>query len=118
DEIERRPRGHFPCTERKRSGVSPRTASSRHIYFRRSCETDIVIFVLAGVVDYRANIKTSQPCVDRAVVEQTEIGPIPWQRTSQSESRRNKLARDAEPFCIRPNLKLTPGSPGAVGRCR
>jgi hypothetical protein len=47
------------------------------------CQTDIVIFVLAGVVDYRADIQTLHPRVSRAVVEQTEIGPIPWQRAGQ-----------------------------------
>ena len=68
-----------------------------------------VIFVLAGAMDYRADIQTLHPRISRAVVEQTEIGPIPRQRAGQGESRRNKLARDTEPFCIRQNLKLSPG---------
>src|SRR5205823_7844793 len=58
------------------------------------------------------------PCIRWAVVEQTEIGAAPWQRASQAESRRYHFARDAEPFCIRSNLKLRPGEPGAVQRCR
>ena len=47
-------------------------------------ETDIVIFVLAGVVNYCANIQTLHPRISRAVVEQTEISPIPWQRAGQT----------------------------------
>jgi hypothetical protein len=58
-------------------------------------------------MDYCADIKTSQPRVGRPVVEQTEIGPIPRQRAGQGESRRDKLARDTEPFCIRQDLKLS-----------
>jgi hypothetical protein len=67
-------------------------------FVAQTCETDIVIFVLADVVDYRANIQTLHPRISRAIVEQTEIGPIPWQRAGKGESRRNKLARDTEPF--------------------
>ena len=75
-----------------------------------SCgQTEIVIFVLAGVVDYRADIQTLHPRISWAVVEQTEIGAIPWQRAGQGESRRYDFARDTEPFCIRRNLKLSPG---------
>src|SRR6516162_3378199 len=74
-----------------------------------TCKTDIVIFVLAGVVDYCANIQTLHPCISRAIVEKARIGAVPWQRTGQGESRRDKLTRDTEPFCIRQNLKLSPG---------
>ena len=73
------------------------------------CQTDIVIFVLAGVVDYRANIQTLHPRISWAVVEQTEIGAAPWQRAGQGESWRYDFARDTKPFCIRRNLKLSPG---------
>ena len=45
---------------------------------------DIVIFVLAGVVDYRADIQTLHPCISWAVVEQTEISAIPWQGAGQA----------------------------------
>ena len=53
-------------------------------------------------MNYCADIKTSQPRVGRAVVEQTEIGPIPRQRAGQGESRRNKLARDS-PVTVQTN---------------
>ena len=72
-------------------------------------QTEIVIFVLAGVVDYRANIQTLHPRISWAVVEQTEIGSIPWQRPGQGKSWRYHFARDAKPFCIRGDLKLSPG---------
>jgi hypothetical protein len=32
-------------------------------------QAEIVIFVLAGVMDYRADIQTLHPCISRAVVE-------------------------------------------------
>src|SRR5213080_3203128 len=69
-------------------------------------------------MDYPANIQTLHPCISWAVVEQTEISSIPRQRTGQGESRRYDFARDTEPFCIRQNLKLGPGEPRAVERCR
>ena len=80
---------------------------------------DIVVLVLTNPVDYRANIETLHPRVSRAVVEQTEIGPIPWQRTGQGESRRRKFPRDTKSFGVRGNLKLGPGEPCAVdGECQ
>ena len=74
-----------------------------------SCQTEIVIFVLAGVVDYCANIQTLHPRIGWAVVEQTEIGAAPWQRAGQGKSRRYDFARDTKPFCIRQDLKLSSG---------
>jgi hypothetical protein len=64
---------------------------------------------LAGVVDYRADIQTLHPRISWAIVEQTEIGAIPWQRAGQGKSTRYSFARDTEPFCISRNLKLSPG---------
>src|SRR6266550_6905013 len=65
-------------------------------------------------MDYRANIKTPHPRINRAVVEQTEIGAIPRQRVGQGESRRQKLARDTKSLGVRINLELSAGEPRAV----
>src|SRR2546425_3329095 len=73
-------------------------------FFNDTATTEIYTLSLHDalpILDHRANIQALQPCVGRAVVEQTEIGPIPWQRTGEGESRRDKLARDTKPFCIR-----------------
>src|SRR4029077_1962329 len=59
--------------------------------------------------------ETLQPRVGRAVVVQTEIGPIPWQRTGQGESRRRKLSRDPESFNVGANLEFSPRQPSTVG---
>ena len=74
----------------------------------------IVIFVLAGVVDYRTNIQTLHPRVGWAVVEKTEIGAAPRQRTGQGESRRYDFARDTEPFCTQAQSEAQPG----IATCR
>src|SRR5256886_1246346 len=74
DQIERGPRRHFARAPRKRT-------TPRILELCRSCQTDIVVLVLTGPVDDRANINSSQPRVGRAIVEQTEIGSIPWDRT-------------------------------------
>ena len=69
-------------------------------------------------MDYRADIQALHPRISWAVVEQTEIGAIPWQRAAQAESGRDEFARDTEPFCIGSKLKLGAGEPRAVHRCR
>ena len=61
----------------------------------------------------------SKPCIQvsaGAVVEQTKIGSIPWQRTGQGESRRCEFARDTKSFGVGVNLKLGAGEPCAVYR--
>ena len=70
-------------TFRARQGIGPLLGVCG---LRRASQTDIVIFVLAGVVDYRADIQTLHPRISWAVVEKTEIGAIPWQRAGQGES--------------------------------
>ena len=76
--------------------------------------TEIVIFVLAGVVDHRANIQTLHPRIGWAVIEQTEIGAAPWQRTGQGESRRYDFARDTKSFCSQAKSEAPPG----IATCR
>ena len=78
------------------------------------CQTEIVIFVLAGVVDYRANIQTLHPRVGWAVVEQTEIGAIPWQRAGQGESRRYKLRPRYRTVLYQAKSEAQPG----IATCR
>ena len=77
-------------------------------------QTEIVIFVLAGVVDYRADIQTLHPRISRAIVEQTEIGAIPWQRAGQGESRRYNFARDTETVLYQAKSEAQPG----IATCR
>src|SRR6266478_5508017 len=84
----------------------------------RSCQTGIVVLVLADPVDYRADIETTSPGIGRAIVKDTEVGPMPRQRTGQSESRRQKFTSDTETFRIDVGLKLSPGQPGAIDRSR
>ena len=52
--------------------------------FGRSRQTNIIVIVLANPVDHGASIKTLHPCVIWAIVEQTEISSIPWQRIGQA----------------------------------
>jgi hypothetical protein len=54
---------------------------------------EIVIFVLGDPVDHCANIETGQPTISRTVVEETEIGSMPWQRIGEGESRGQKLTK-------------------------
>src|SRR5262249_16344074 len=67
-------------------------------------------------VNHRADIKTLHPSVSRAIVEQTKISAIPWQRTGQGESRRCELTRDAKALRVRVNLELGPGEPCSIHR--
>ena len=69
-------------------------------------------------MDYRADIQATRPCVRRAVVVDTEISPIPWQRIGQAECRGQELAGDTESFRVGSSLELGPGEPGAIDRGR
>src|SRR6266576_4425072 len=82
-----------------------------------SDQRDIVIFILADPVNNCSDIEATQPRVSRAIVEDTEVGPISRQRTGQCERRRQELARDTETFCAGGRLKLSTGQVGAVD-CR
>ena|SRR5436190_5714475 len=75
DQIERSPLPHFPRAPGTR-------ATSGRLWLgefpkQTLGQTEIVIFVLTGVVNYRADVQALHPRVSRAVVEQTEIGAAP-----------------------------------------
>src|SRR5262249_27088223 len=53
----------------------------------------------------------------RAIVEDTKVRPMPWQRTGKSKSRWQEFARDAHALRRGAGLKLCPGQPGSVDRC-
>src|SRR5205823_14492684 len=108
NQIESNPLAHFPRAPRQRP-TSRRLRLGRFEGTECTCETDIVIFVLVGVVNYCANIQALHPRISWAVVEQTEIGAAPWQRTGQGESWWYDFARDTKSFCSRQNLKLRSG---------
>src|SRR4029077_14374222 len=134
DQVQCGPVGHLARAVRKRSGVingrlaevgrvgswnvRPRTTGPRHIWLRRSCQIYVVVFKLAGPVDYGTNVQTTSPSISRAVVEEAEVGPAPRQRIGQSERRGLELAGYAKSFRGRGRLKLSPGQPGAVDRRR
>src|SRR5262249_47203765 len=97
----------------------------------RSGQTLIVVFVLTDPVNYRTHIQATSPSVSRAIVEDTKIGPMPWERTGEREGRRDKLTSDPESFWSKLNprrreargssrrdLKFSPGEPGAVNCSR
>src|SRR4029077_16653059 len=50
----------------------------------------------------------------RAIVEDTEIGPISRQRTGERERRGQELASDTETLGTGSRLKLSPRQPSAV----
>src|SRR6059058_4591047 len=77
----------------------------------------IVIFILTDPVNNCSNIQATQPRVSRAIVEDTEVGPISRQRTGQCERRRQELASDTETLGTGGWLKLSTGQVSAVD-CR
>src|SRR5439155_17629678 len=109
NQVERGPSRHFPRAERKRSGVESRPAGSRHLELGRSCQSDIVVIVLANPVNHCADIETLHPRVRRPVVVQSEIGSIPWEGVPK-----DKQTRETKSFRVSQSLKLDPGEPGAV----
>src|SRR5436305_12865418 len=85
------------------------TASHGHFKLGRSCQTGIVVIVLARPVNHCAGIETLHPRVRRPVVIQTKIGSIPW------ESVPNEIqTRETKSFRVSQSLKLDAGEPGAV----
>src|SRR5207237_2915275 len=56
-------------------------------------QIDIVILILAGEVNCGTRIEATKPRVSWAVVEDTEIASITWQRTGQCERSRLKINR-------------------------
>src|SRR5205823_11757183 len=87
------------------------TASHGHFKLGRSCQSGIVVIVLANPVNHCAGIETLHPRVRRPVVVQSKIGSIPWECV-QSE----KPTRETKSFPVRLKLKLGPGEPCAVER--
>src|SRR5262249_55586624 len=77
----------------------------------RSCQSGIVVIILASPVNHCAGIDTLHPGVRRPVVVQTEIGSIPWESVPS-----NKQTRETKSFRVRQTLKLGPGEPCAVER--
>jgi len=75
DQVERSPTRHFA-----REG---RLLTSNRISSRRvgtaADQVDIVIFILGGPMDHRTDIKSTHPCISRAIVEDTKVSPISWQ---------------------------------------
>src|SRR5439155_17894735 len=102
----RRPRGHFPRPPRLRP-------TSRHLWFRRSGQKDVVIFILAGVVDGCAGIEPSEPRTSWAIVEYAGIGAIVRQRAGKRRAR-HKFARKPNSFANWSRLKLEPRQIGGV----
>ena len=97
-QIERSPLPHFPRAPGTKA-TSRRLWLGEFLSERILCQTPIVIFILAGVVDHRTNIQTLHPRVGWTIVEKTETCTAPRQRTGQRESRRYDFARDTESFC-------------------
>src|SRR5207248_10677498 len=80
----------------------------------RPRQTGIVILILTSPVHNRADIQALHPCVRRAIIEDTEVGAMPRQRTRKSKSRGQKLAIDADSLHRGASLKLSPRQPGAI----
>ena len=72
------------------------TASHRQIKPVRSCQSDIVVIILASPVDHCAGIETVHPRIRRPVIVQTEIGSTPWETI-----RKKKQTRDTKMFAVR-----------------
>src|SRR4029077_8291608 len=104
----RSPCRDFPRTERIRCGIIW-TASPGQIKLGRSCQSAIVVIVLANPVNHCAGIETLDPRVRRPVVVQTEIGSIPWKSVPN-----DKQTRETKSFRVSQSLKLEPGEPGAI----
>src|SRR5207249_11702881 len=95
DQVERRPFPHLTCLPCR-------------------AQIDIIILILPGVVDGRANIEAGEPRLSRAVIERADKGSIMWQRTTKVESERHKFTRKTNSFANRGRLKLKPREIGAV----
>src|SRR4029450_2556245 len=68
-----------------------------------------VVVILSNPATHRATTQALHPRVSRTVVEQTEVSSISRQGAGETECGRQKLARDANPLCIRRSLKLRRG---------
>src|SRR5205807_5997075 len=84
-------------------------------YFARKdrAQVEIIILILAGVVNGRANIEAGEPGASRAVPERAGKGSSVRQRASQG---REKHIRTREPKSVTVGtyLKLEPGQIGPV----